>query len=211
MHIPRSADSASRHLGLAENEKVTEALVESADDGQSDIQNLFVAPASGREAAAHVLDSIANPISKISPASFFDEEFLRTAREPDSDNFYAWGARPGKRNSVYWSALKRDDYVLFYQNKRYTFVAQILATADNEPFAEALWGRTDTGEAWRHVYFLTQPIRIDVPIERVSEYLQDAAYQNFMKITSMRIQAILADYGSLEDFISARFVGLLGF
>ena len=185
---------------------MTEGLLTGLDDGSDDSQNLFVTPASGKEAASHVVDSIENPISKVSPSEFFDEEFLKTARDPDTDKYFAWGARPGKRNSPYWGGLKPNDYVLFYQNKRYTFVAQVLAKADNEPFAGRAMGLTDAGEAWRHVYFLTRPIRIDVPIERVSEYLQDVAYQNFMKITPARIQGILADYGSLDDFVSARLI-----
>ena len=40
--------------------------------------------------------------------------------------------------------MKRDDYVLFYQSKHYTYVAQVLETADNETFATNLWERDAT-------------------------------------------------------------------
>ena len=174
--------------------------------GDSQQQGLFVCPASGTNAALHVNDSIANPITKVRPGDFFESAFLTSAREGEQEEYYAWGARPGPNNTQTWSIMNRNDYVLFYQSKRYTFLAQVLAKIDNPEFAKALWGTTEDGTSWRHVYFVAKPVRIDVPIERLGDHLQTAPYQSFMKIPVKRMENILGEYGSLDEFIASRFL-----
>ena len=180
--------------------------ISNSDDNYEEGSNLYVAPASGKEAAAHVIDSIANPITKVEVERFFDRDFLELARDPDSEQYYAWGAKPGPRNIPLWQSMKRGDWVLFYQSKTYSYAAQVLQPADNEAFGEALWGRNEAGQAWRYVYFLSTPTRVDEPLERLSDFLQNSAYQGFIKIPQAKKQAILDEYGSITEFVTTRLI-----
>ena len=74
------------------------------------MSRLFVFTAGNKPARDHLYDSISNPISDGIIDQYLSEAEKDQFKAEDG-NFYAWGARPGKRNNRTWSNLESGDFV----------------------------------------------------------------------------------------------------
>jgi hypothetical protein len=125
-------------------------------------EHLYVITASNEDAKQHVQKSIANPTDPTICVAHFPNDVLDEVRRKSTDgNFYAWGARPGKRNEPNWNALQESDYVFLYQDGIYTYWTRVISRHRNSGFAETIWGRHPEGDTWEFMYFL-QP---SLPLE----------------------------------------------
>ena len=118
-------------------------------------EQLFVITASNADAQRHIGKSIANSIDPALCTQHFDSAALEDVREKSADGkFYAWGAVPGKRNQPTWSSMQAGDYVLVYQEGRYTYWTRVISKHRNAAFADAVWRRDPEGRTWEFMYFL---------------------------------------------------------
>lgn len=118
-------------------------------------RRLFVITASNEQAKQHVQKTIANPIDPAICAAHFPADVLdQVSRKSTDGNFYAWGARPGKRNEPNWNTLQEGDYVFLYQDGDYTFWMRVISKHRNRAFAEAIWELHPEGNTWEFMYFL---------------------------------------------------------
>ena len=68
-------------------------------------EHLYIITASNEDAKEQLRKSIANPVDPAICAAHFPTDVLDEVRRKSTDgNFYAWGARPGKKNEPNWSA-----------------------------------------------------------------------------------------------------------
>jgi putative restriction endonuclease len=132
-------------------------------------------------------------------------EELKRIRE-EGNGFYAWGAVPGEGNLRTWRAMNPGDYVLCVKGNVYYCAAQILAKYDRRRFAESIWGKDDNGETWRYMYFLTEPDKVAGHVSEVADYLR-RGYFGFTKISDAKVDEILGDFGSVDNFIHQRLNG----
>lgn len=131
-----------------------------------------------------------------------------------SSGFYAWGATPAEKgrfekNKSTWNKMEPGDYVLCVYNQVYHYVSSVIDKFDNETFAEKVWGRKyDDGRkdnpTWQFMYFLTQPIKLKIPVPSLDNYLS-MKYQGFTGIGKERIRKIINDFGSVSNFIKHKF------
>jgi hypothetical protein len=122
----------------------------------------------------------------------------------DDGTCCAWAAVPGVRNDGTYASMRVGDIVAFYASRHYTYVARVRTKAELPEIADAIWGKDQKGRTWSHMFFLSRPTRVEVPLERLNDYLQDAPYQGFMRLSSARESKITSDYGGLEAFVDAR-------
>jgi hypothetical protein len=161
---------------------------------------LYVLTASGPAARAHYAETIAKPIGRDRVRQFIPETDLPA----DVNEFRAWGALPGPRNTVVWQQMKPGDWVITYWSRRYHEAMQVLAKFDNEDLATSLWGRdTGSGETWRYMYLLGAPFSVDIEAERVTDWLP-SSYQGFTRISEARVQRIVERFGGTRAFIESR-------
>jgi len=182
----------------------------------SDDLEIFVFPAANPTAQENLLKSIENPIQPES--TVFDgfkemSEALHNKLERiknTAGGFYAWGAEPRGHAGSTWRKMSRGDYVLAYYFKGYHYVARVLASFHQPTLATNIWGTNeDTGETWEYMYFLTKPVKIDVPAYWVADILnsQESSwmYQGFSRIGGANREAILNTCGSVQDFVNLLF------
>lgn len=164
---------------------------------------VFVFVAADPQAQQNLTRSIESPIDNDQTVfECFSEahrQHLETIRE-DVGGFYAWGAVPGPRNIPTCDAMKRGDYVLSTYGNAYHHAAQVLATYDNGQFAERVWGTDHEGRTWQYMYFLTEPVQVYRGVPEVADYL-NAGYRGFTKIHPTKVDAILDEFGSVDEFI----------
>ena len=103
-------------------------------------EHLYIITASNEDAKEHVRKSIANAIDPAICAAHFSNDVLDEVRRKSTDgNFYAWGARPGKRNEPNWNALQEGDCVFLYQDGNYTYWTRVISQHRNSRFAKTVW------------------------------------------------------------------------
>jgi hypothetical protein len=158
-------------------------------------KQLFIVPASGSEAQVHLAETIEKPVAIWRVEPYLDDSAKNAIL---ADDIFCWAATPGQRNRSFWEAMAVDDAVLFYQKKSYSYRARVKFKIDSAPLAKELWGTTPDGGTWNLVYFLTPPERVDTPIERLGDYLQETPYLGFVKIPPEKVGRIEADFGSLN-------------
>lgn len=170
-------------------------------------EQLFVITASNPDAQRHVEKSIANSIDPALCSQHFDSAVLEDVWQKSNDGrLYAWGAVPGPRNEPTWDAMQPGDYVLVYQEGRYTYWTRVISKHRNAAFAEALWRRDPEGRRYEFMYFLQPPVPLQCPAQTTADLLP-AQYQGFSRIKSERVQRIVSQYGSVEKFIETRLQG----
>jgi hypothetical protein len=166
------------------------------------MSQIFIFTASNSEARQHLVDSIENPIDEEtvfgSFASAHREELERIREE--GNGFYAWGAVPGEGNLRNWEAMERDDNVLCVYGNTYHYAARVLDKYDNQRFAQEVWGTNHEGKTWQYMYFLTEPVEIAGSVPALGEYLNQA-YLGFTRISDGKVDEILNDFGSVDNFI----------
>jgi hypothetical protein len=160
---------------------------------------LYVLTASGPAARAHYAETIAKSISRDRVRQYISETDLPA----DVNEFRAWGALPGPRNTVVWQQMKPGDWVITYWSRKYHEAMQVLAKFENEELATSLWGRdTSSGETWRYMYFLGPPRTVDIEASRVTDWLP-SSYQGFTRISEARVQRIVERFGGTRPFIGS--------
>ena len=167
-------------------------------------QQLFIVPASGPEAQAHLAETVQKPVRPERIEPYLDDAAKNALL---ADDVFCWAATPGQRNRGFWEAMAVGDSILFYQKKSYSYRARVKFKVDSAPLARELWGSTPDGGTWNLVYFLTAPERVDTPIERLGDYLQETPYLGFVKVPADKIGRIESDFGSLTAFLDQRLSG----
>jgi putative restriction endonuclease len=163
---------------------------------------VFVFVSGNPDAQRHLADTIENPIDDEMVFDGFPSTYrkdLEGIRE-EGNGFYAWGAVPGDMNTLRWNQMKQGDYVLSSYDNAYHHAARVLAKYDNRRFAERVWGRDNEGRTWRYMYFLTEPVAIDRRVPEVADYL-NAGYRGFTRIRPDKVDAIVCEFGSVDEFI----------
>ncbi len=76
-----------------------------------------------------------------------------------------------------WIDLRKGDYVLFYAQKTFYYVARICLKVHNSDLARMYWNEDSTGRTWEYIYFINEGKEIDIPYK--SEILKTKDGRNY--------------------------------
>lgn len=119
--------------------------------------------------------------------------------------FYAWGLTADRVHVEQWFQMSVGDFVLITYKGAYRHYAKVLGRYDNAPAARAIWGDGQGNEhmARELLFFLTEPIPLNLPASDLTDYLPDE-YTDIEEISPDTIDRIEADYRSVERFFRRR-------
>jgi len=164
-------------------------------------EQIFIFTAGNVEAKKHLEETIKKRINFEMIKEFFDQNEQETLERINKEHgLYAWGAIPGKNNEKLWKELKQGDYVFCVYKNTYHYFAKVLQKFRNKECAKALWGIDNNGQTWELMYFLSKPEKIEIPVPKLSNYL-NIGYMGFTKISQDKINKIKKEYGNLSNFI----------
>src|SRR5450830_84542 len=176
------------------------------------MRQIFVFTAGDKEARKHLNDSILNPVPFAWMREALGPELTDYYQSValDKEGFYAWGAVPGPVNKRTWDSMQVGDLVLTVYENQYNFLASVVGKFHNEKLASRIWSRDDEGNTWEYMYQLSrpQPISAGVMSSPVVDYL-NRGYRGFTRISGSKVETILKDFGSLENFVQQAFGGSL--
>jgi hypothetical protein len=96
--------------------------------------------------------------------------------------------------------MRPGDWALCVFENRYRYVARVIAKYENYAAAQGIWGSLDSGETWQLMYFLSRPTAIDIPVEKLADYL-NRGYMGFTRIAEERLERAIRDFGTVDSFI----------
>ena len=162
---------------------------------------VFFLPIAGIEAEQTFRLTIERPIL-IDVTTFLTPHEAATAS--DEGSFFAWRVKQRKRDDATWEHVHAGDTLLFYANGLYSHIATVKLTVRNGALAQAVWGEDPSGRPSDQVVFVSRPIRIDIPIEALSDFFPEPPQRGLLELSEGRVKAIESQYGSLDDFIQER-------
>jgi len=164
-------------------------------------ESIYVFTAGDASARSHLSDSIDQPVPLEKIRAHLSEESLSQIEALGiSDRLYAWGAVPGKRNIPIWEGMKAGDWLLCVYEARYRYVAKLVLKVHNPGAARAIWGEMPDGSTWEYMYFMSKPDPVNVPLSRLSAYL-NAGYMGFTKVGAQRVASIVEQFGSVRSLL----------
>ena len=185
------------------------------------MNNIFVFTATGQKPKAHLEVSINHPVKH--PY----KKYVRDNNIIDAINAvgecYCWGNTAKSFSNGRWLDMEIDDYVLCYQDGKYTQFSQVIGIEHNKEFSELIWGKDyweeqDKWKWWEYMYFLKKPQMIDIHWRNLPEirslYMQDGRDQNqpYRGFTNIlagprnqhRISDIISQFGSIESYLEQK-------
>jgi hypothetical protein len=177
------------------------------------MKRIFVFTAANPQARRNLEVSIRNPIERDLVFSLFDQADHKRLENVYSTagGFFAWGATPSEegridRNRSTWNNMSNGDAVLCVYEMTYHFQAYMVDKFDSKQFAQEVWGtkysdnRPDNS-TWQYMYFLTKPVKVNVPLTEVNQWLS-RIYYGFTGVGEDKIRQIVTEFGSIESFLN---------
>src|SRR3989304_9866351 len=119
------------------------------------MRKVFIVTASGPEASEHYQDTIKRKRSLSEIQGYItDQEAGAINRLYHGNNFAVWGAIPGPGNTNTWMKMEEGDYVVFYQQGKFTLIGEVGYKLRSERMAKYLWGTNSKGETWENIYLI---------------------------------------------------------
>ena len=165
---------------------------------------IFIFTANTEEAKSSVEASIESRIPRERVIGNFSDttygELLQI--ENNTQGYYAWGVPPGPINIMNWLYMGNGDMVLCEMDGVYRYAAEIVGRYENPKAARAIWGVDPaSGDTREYIFFLTQPIQISVPVDKLKDWLSNN-HESFTRVDEHYLQAIRTDFGTLKHFFA---------
>ncbi|WP_435101224.1 McrB family protein [Halarchaeum sp. P4] len=160
---------------------------------------IFLAPCSNADAQEHLERTVLEGVSKDTYGAHTPIRF--------GESVSVWGGKDGVEGT--WRKVTAGDYLFYYTgNNQYTYAVKVLGTEENEPLAKELWPGFD--ETWKYIFYLDDPIEIDVDSTVLHEY---AGYGRdyplgLQPLNDQGLDAIRDEYGSIDQYVAAHAVDI---
>ena len=132
-----------------------------------DVQ-LFLVPALSLEARTTLERSVSSRV-KADLSSLLTQDQYNAAVAADC-NLYAWPLSDGADELRTWDAIRRGDYLAFYDSAAYLYIAAVKYKVRNADLGSAIWG--EIGNAKDLIVFLETPTSVNLSLDRFSDFLE---------------------------------------
>lgn len=168
------------------------------------LPNIFIAPRSGEHSTKNFNKTMEGGYKKSELINYLSEADKKNLES--SDVLMVWGNKPSLKSRG--EKMKRNDWVLFYQHGTITYAGKLLYKTHNKTLADELWGqqRDDKGKpvSWEYVFFLTELKPVKKPYRIMADLAgyKGAVVQGFLPYSKRGTERIIAQYGSIEEFLN---------
>lgn len=111
-----------------------------------------------------------------------------------------WGLRTSPSNLRKWERASVGDFIVFKNAFHYLASAQIKGKSHDPGLAETLWGKDSRGHIWQHVFQLSPPTRLNLPVAEYEAVL-GIREGGFDRVSPERLAKALSLYGQ-DRFLS---------
>ncbi|ODS30869.1 MAG: hypothetical protein SCARUB_04018 [Candidatus Scalindua rubra] len=169
------------------------------------MSQIFIFPA-GPNADKHFQKSIVKGVQLEDVLLMIDDETTRdTLKQAYPDGVcYVWAGQHGD-NLSRWIRMKPGDYALAYGYKSIRAVARIIVKYESSELGRVVWPDISFGdEDYSLLYFLSKPTYCSVSMDELAPYM-GSMYMKLNSLPPERVELILSDYETLEEFMKEKF------
>ena len=167
------------------------------------MKQVFLVPASGIEAFKHYAETIQRKRTFSEISAFLSEHDLKLLKGLYRDApFAVWGARSTQGNARTFNQMNLGDYILFWQRGKIVLIGEIAWKTRSKQLAEHFWKTNVSGETWEQIYFIINEREVNIPADRLWDYLGYAHHfipQGFMAVDENRVLRVEQTYGGFYD------------
>jgi len=170
---------------------------------------VHIVPAGDKESREHHKKTVEKRVSMDTFEKFLTIQQIKKFTHLPSTLYACWGITNGKKKVNYnqWVKMKKGDLCIFYRDKKFFSVCEVVCKFKNRKLAMHLWGIkkipgvtqlkemriSDTHETWENMFLLDNIKSINIPVSKFrklmdySEKWYAQRYQNFDEDTSKKI------------------------
>lgn len=150
--------------------------------------------------------TVVGPDAEEGPALTADE-LSKVGIDLDNDTqpIRIWGVRPGQGNDSKYEILQPDDYLLFYNTKKYRWVGVVDGKFQTDGFDDEYWV---DGTNCRNLYSVKRLEQIDLSREALNDTFDyetkgDNPWypQGLQRVAPEKLDAALSGYDSLDNLV----------
>lgn len=167
------------------------------------MRNIFLVymPPNNAAAMQHYRETIQNRVAQERIARYLTrDERDRLHRVIGDRSVAVWGSRDGERNRQKFDKMEEGDDLLIVEGDRIKFLGKIAMKTIKPELSRELWrgGGGDTQAGWDLIYFIANPLPLDIPFDRFCRLLGYRSGYQLRGFTTVGPQ-ILADFYSRYD------------
>ncbi len=171
------------------------------------MRNIFLLymPPSNHEAMVHYQDTIHRKVAPDRVYSYVDRN-LRGQLENifGGRPMAVWGSRDSSANRSKFERMKPGDEILIVEGDTIKLLGKIAVTTVNGDLSRELWknlrGNADAG--WDLIYFIANPVEIDLPFARFCELFGYAANYQLRGFTAVGPEKLETFYSRYDELYS---------
>ncbi|MBI3004861.1 MAG: hypothetical protein HYY49_05530 [Ignavibacteriales bacterium] len=169
------------------------------------MKNIFIvymAPGNN-EQMVHYEDTIKNRVAQDRILKFVDLNLGQRLREIFLNKPIAvWGSRDSSSNRSKFEKMQIGDDILIVEGGKIRLLGKIAEKTVNPDLSQELWQNIQGGtrEGWNLVYFIANPIELDLPFARFRElfdYEPNYTLRGFTSVSEERVERFIENYGDL--------------
>jgi hypothetical protein len=169
------------------------------------MSRIFIAAVDDARDRAHFERSVLTPVGRqVVIGSFSDATYPELIDiERRGHGFFAWGLPGNEENVENWFYMGVGDFVIIRQKDHFRYYAKVLGRYDNAKAATAIWGEAPEAEVRHLMFFLSEPIPVNLPCGELSDFFSvtDQGISRLPDAVSSRIES---EFGNIERFARRR-------
>lgn len=174
------------------------------------MRNIFFLyiPPTNYEALIHYQDTIINKISPDRIYNYVDANLkLRLKSIFGNKPIAVWGSRDSKANRSRFERMMPGDDILIVEGDTIKLLGKIAAKTINHELSRELWkniNNVERDEGWDLIYFIANPLEIDLPFQRVKElfsYADNYTLRGFSNISEGKLRTFYDQYDDLYSIL----------
>ena len=165
-------------------------------------------PPGNFEALVHYQDTIVNRVAPERIYKYLDAK-LRTHLQGifGTKPITVWGSRDSSANRQKFNRMQPGDDILIVEGNKIKLLGKIAAKTVNPNLSRELWkniANEQTSEGWDLIYFIANPIQIDLPFSAMRElfnYSDDFKLRGFSHISDSKLKQFYDQYDDLYSIL----------
>lgn len=171
------------------------------------MRNIFLLyiPPANHEAVVHYEDTIRRKVMPDRIYRFVDQNTRRNLEDIFGGRPIAvWGSRNSNANRAKFERMVPGDEILIVEGDSIKLLGKIAATTKNPDLSRELWKniRGDTTDGWDLIYFIANPLEIDLPFSEFCNLFGYAPNYQLRGFTNIGPDKLETFYNRFDDLYS---------
>jgi hypothetical protein len=173
------------------------------------MRNIFLLyiPSKNHEAVVHYEDTMRRKVLPDRIYRYVDQSTRRQLETIFGDHPIAvWGSRDSQANRAKFERMVPGDEILIVEGNNIKLLGKIAVTTVSNELSRELWKNlyADNDETWRLIYFIANPVEIDLPFSKFCKlfgYAENYQLRGFASVGPEKLEQFYSRYDDLYSIL----------